>query len=539
MWALLVFIFVKVIVPIAISYAIYELTKPKTPRQAGPKPAGKDAFQYPTAEEGRPLPVLFGMRRIRGLNAVSGLLEYGTDEVQIRVNHRRQTVGFKYNIGLHLGVCHAHIEGIKQIWFAETCVWPTPDDPTVLAADGMTGASPNAPGIWGGYEREGGVQGDINIQYGGAAQGLDSYLLSITGPDQPNYRGFTGMILVHPFYIGSQPMLKPISVIAKRTDTKHSDGTAIWYAAKSEVGAMSDLNAIHILYELIFDTVIGLAKDTSLVGDSFTTAADTCYSEGFGLSSVWDFAPDDIASMIQATEGIIDGRVYMDPSTGKFEIGLVRDDYTPGDLTEYGPDDFWVESMHAPAIGSVPSKTIVHWHDRTTLQSRPAVDDDIAILFRQGGREVVQEIDYSNFVCDGDLANTIAARDQRSASAMPKRLTLRALRTMADLYETAVIKITYPALNIESMIVRVVSIDRGSLSDGTCIINVVEDVFGQGYTSYGSPPAAETGSASETLTEQLLDTEGYSVLRLWTGPTILVDEDGTPLGDESGEILIE
>jgi hypothetical protein len=81
---------------------------------------------------------------------------------------------------------------------------------------------------------------------------------------------------------------------------------------------------------------------------------------------------------------------------------------------------------------------------------------------------------------------------------------------MADLYETAVIKITYPALNIASMIVRVVSIDRGSLADGQCIINVVEDVFATGYTSYATPPAAGASDASETSYDEIDDTTDYS-----------------------------
>jgi hypothetical protein len=119
------------------------------------------------------------------------------------------------------------------------------------------------------------------------------------------------------------------------------------------------------------------------------------------------------------------------------------------------------------------------------------------------------------------LANTIAARIQQQISAMPKRLTLHALRTMAHLHETSVIEFAYPELNIASMIVRVVTIDRGSLTEGDCILDVVEDVFGQAYTSYGTPPAAGTGPPTETITDRPLD-EGT------------IEADGTAVATETG-----
>ncbi len=214
---------------------------------------------------------------------------------------------------------------------------------------------------------------------------------------------------------------------------------------------------------------------------------------------MWDSASDDVEGLVQQIEAILDGKVYVDPATGKFEIGLVRADYDPEELEAFDEGDFWVEQMPTSSPGKVPSKTIVHWHDRVACQSRPAVDDDIALLTRQGGRPVVQEFDYAAFVCSGELAGQIAAREQQQVSAMPKRLTLRALRTMTHLHETSVVKISYPALNIASMIVRVVTIDRGSLTDGGCVLEVVEDVFGQAYTTYAPPPAPGAAAAGESI----------------------------------------
>jgi len=49
----------------AISYAL----NPR-PRSEAPKAAGLDAFSLPTAEEGRPIPVIFGTVLITGPNVV-------------------------------------------------------------------------------------------------------------------------------------------------------------------------------------------------------------------------------------------------------------------------------------------------------------------------------------------------------------------------------------------------------------------------------------------------------------------------------------
>ena len=506
-WPALVVWLVWTLIATAVSTGIAYLLRQK------PKgnPAGSSAFNLPTATEGRPLPVVRGCRRYRGPNAISPIFNYHVEEKE--KNHGA-SIALYYNVSLHMGICQANVDGVLQIWVADTCVWPVLNDPTARAADGVTTATIAAPYCFGGYEREGGVSGVVHIQYGGITQTLDSYLEAWLGADQPAYRGFTGVILAD-VYMGSVPQLKPLSFLVKATK-KLVDGDAMWYIAKAPVGAYADFNAIHMIYEWITCPIIGMGKDPGLIGDTFATAAETCYDEGMGLSYAWDSAPDGIDDMIHQVEQIIDGKVYTDPATGKFEIGLIRQDYDlPLDI--FDESDFWVESMPTSSPGTIPSRTVVLWHDRTTDQSRPAVADDIALLARQGGHPIVQELDYSAFVCDGDLANTIAARIQQQISAMPKRLTLHALRTMAHLHETSVIEIAYPELNIASMIVRVVTIDRGSLTEGECIIEVIEDVFGQAYTSYGTPPAAGAPAATETIESRILDNEGYSEIFYSTG----------------------
>jgi len=169
-------------------------------------------------------------------------------------------------------------------------------------------------------------------------------------------------------------------------------------------------------------------------------------------------------------------------------------------MTEsFGKSDFWVESMSCSSLGKLPSRTKVLYWDRETLEKRPAFACDPAVLWKQGSRPVIQELDYSNFICLPALAAKIAAREQQTVSAMPKTMVLRALRTMAHLKETDQIQISYPDLNIASMYVRVAAINRGSLVDGECVIQVIEDVFMQGYTTYAVAPGAGVSGVGATV----------------------------------------
>jgi hypothetical protein len=486
----IVWFITMVILPAAIAYGISLLLAPK---QKDPD-AGTQKIQAPTATEGRPFPILFGSRMIRGLNAVNPILyKYSYYE-----KYHDETAANIYHAGFHIGVCLC-LDGIKQIWWDKRVCWPEVNGVDTFADDGeITAVMPYmANWLWGdwAYGGPGGVQGTIDILYGDSDQGLNSYLQTKLGSDHPYYRGFVSMVFREPFYIGTAPVIKPIAVLGKRTDIT-CERTTMWYLSKASIGTYNDMNPAHIVYELLTSTLIGRGVSKSLIGDSFTDTADTLYSEGFGLSCVWDYAPDDIDSMISQIEKIVDGRLYFDYDTEKFEFGLNRDDYTPANLETFDESDFWIESAGFLSVGRMPSKVIVTWEDRWYEGQRLAYDDDIALLARQAGMPNVQEYNYSGFLVDGDLANTIAARQQYAFSAMPKKFTLHCLRTMSHLHETDVFKINYPDLNITSMIVRVLSVDRGSLASGECIVDCIEDVFGLSYTVYGTPPEPETGETT-------------------------------------------
>ena len=142
----------------------------------------------------------------------------------------KQTIGYKYNVGLHAVFCHGPVDFISRVSVDERICWEGE------AAGGSI--TINAPELFGGEEREGGVGGDVDILMGEPAQTKNSYLLDKINPSIPAYRGVMSMVFKG-FYWGNNPYLKPVSIRARRI-LKAQDGAEQWYPAKAVISQLID-----------------------------------------------------------------------------------------------------------------------------------------------------------------------------------------------------------------------------------------------------------------------------------------------------------
>lgn len=140
---------------------------------------------------------------------------------------KKQTVGYKYYLGMHMILCHGPIDFIRYITVDKRNAW----------SGNSTGGqiSIAAEGLFGGEEREGGVSGLVDIEMGRNDQGRNSYLLSKLGPDVPTFRKVVGMVL-RQCYLGLNPYLKTWGFRGQRIHVRQ-DGLAQWYDAKAEITA--------------------------------------------------------------------------------------------------------------------------------------------------------------------------------------------------------------------------------------------------------------------------------------------------------------
>lgn len=141
---------------------------------------------------------------------------------------KKQTIGYKYYLGVHFALCHGQIDGISKITIA---------DKDAYSAGKLTDQSSTiriyAPELFGGKKREGGVDGYIDILNGSPTQPQNSYLMSRLGSLIPAFRGVAGIVLKG-MYIGNNPYLKAWSIKPTRI-TKTSEGLDQWYLDKCQI----------------------------------------------------------------------------------------------------------------------------------------------------------------------------------------------------------------------------------------------------------------------------------------------------------------
>lgn len=92
------------------------------------------------------------------------------------------------------------------------------------------------------------------------------------------------------------------------------------------------MNPAHIVYQC-FTESWGMGYSRSEMGESFRTCATKLKDEGFGLSLEW-VTQDSIENFVKDILSHCNGAVGFDMATGKFEMKLIRDDYTLASLRE-------------------------------------------------------------------------------------------------------------------------------------------------------------------------------------------------------------
>jgi len=410
---------------------------------------------------------------------------------------KKQTIGYMYYLGIHFILGYSNADGIKQIWVGEKCVWPTPNDPNVEAVDASINdetKSIDASVIFGGtgLGQEGGIKGNIDIQYGATNQERNSYLTTKLGEYISAYRGLLSVILKQ-VYIGTSAYLKPWSFLIKRTN-KLVNGDAQWYTTGDKhiirPGELNgdDLNAIHIIRECLIDKEWGLGFSEDDINDTnFKMCADKLKEEDFGLSIIWDNSSA-VEDFIDRILEIIAGSLYQNLSTGKWEITLTRDDYNVESLESFDENQIIeIEEFSRPGYGEIVDQVTVNWHDKIWDKNRSITIPDTAMITKQGGKIIERIFNYYS-ICNKELANKVVSRELQLATSMLANIQIKANRQMSHLKPNDVFKLSWNNLGIVNMVVRVLEVNYGSLTKNEIMLKCCEDVFGAVYTIYEDPP---------------------------------------------------
>lgn len=404
---------------------------------------------------------------------------------------KTQTVGYWYQMGLHMGLCHGPVDEISEITIDDKVAWTGS-----MTASGNT--SIVAPSLFGGQEKEGGVLGTLTVAMGEPTQTKNSYLVSKLGSLIPAFRGICAFI----FYgdiSANTTYIKPWTTKLKRIKKCWQNDT-VWYEEKAEIGI--NMNPAHIIYQCLTDAEWGMSHPISGIDDTnFRLAADKLHTEGFGLSLMWN-QQSTIQQFIQIICDHINGALKVDPITGKFQLKLIRADYDPDDLPVFNQTNIsQLQSFQRAGWGETVNEITLIYTNETTRQEASITVHDLSNIQAQG-QVVNQKVTYTGIASDA-LAQKVAMRELLSRSTPLSKLKFTVNRTAWNLLQGDVFKFAWPKLGITTLIMRVVNVSTGTLENSLITVDAVEDVFGLPNGSYASnqgsewtPPNTETGAST-------------------------------------------
>lgn len=272
--------------------------------------------------------------------------------------------------------------------------------------------------------------------------------------------------------------------------------------AYQDLGTVAyDLNPAHLIRECITDTTWGKGKSASLCLDSvWQPVADTLYSEGLGISILWDqesSLQDFLAEILRHIDGVL--RVNL--TTGNYELKLIRNDYTVGslpvlDLTNIDK----IEDFQRPAVRDLVNSVTVNYWDAVTGEIASVSVQDIALVQLQGVK-IDTTIEYPG-ITNSKNANRVALRDLRALATPRAHCTIYANRTAATLNRGDVFKLVWPDYGLSAgTVMRVATIAYGDGQRNQVRITCVEDVFALPTWGVSAIPDESWKSVSPPATE--------------------------------------
>lgn len=247
-----------------------------------------------------------------------------------------------------------------------------------------------------------------------------------------------------------------------------------------------DANPSHMIYECMTNVAWGAGHPDSLINlDSFNTAAQTLYDEGFGLSMLWT-GQAEIEKFIAEICDHIQGAVYVDPRTGLFNLKLFRDDYDPNNLRVVDESNCRFTKKGRKGLGEVINEINVSWTNPFTEETETITFHDQGQIAAQQGAIVSDPRDYYG-IRNPELATKVGLRDIRSASFPLFTTECQGDRSFWDLVPGEVVRVDIAEDGIAGMICRVIEIDRGKPGDSVIKFKVVEEVFSHKTATYYTP----------------------------------------------------
>ena len=248
-----------------------------------------------------------------------------------------------------------------------------------------------------------------------------------------------------------------------------------------------DLNPAHIIRECLTNPDWGMGYAEDDVDDAaFTAAADTLFSEGLGISVLWDRQMT-LEAFISEMIRHIDAALFVTRSTGKFKLKLTRADYDPDTLITLDESNIdKIESPSRPAFGElVNSVSVKFWNSETGKDDSVTVQDPAGIQMQ--GAVINTTMQYPGFT-NPSVGSRVAARDLRALSNPFLTCTVYTGEIAADLDIGDTFKLSWSKWGLTDVIMRVTGFAMSDGRSSQVRLNCVEDVFATPLNAVIVPP---------------------------------------------------
>jgi hypothetical protein len=145
-----------------------------------------------------------------------------------------------------------------------------------------------------------------------------------------------------------------------------------------------------------------------------------------------------------------------------------------------------MDSFSRPGIADLVNQVTLIYQDRDSDKKISVTIQDLGLIAMQQG-VVPTTIQYLG-IANATLANNVAMRELKTLTQPLAILKLVVNRESFDIKPGGVFKFTWPDLGIVEMVMRIATMDFGTLTDGEITVDAVEDVFFSVQSVFADPP---------------------------------------------------
>ena len=480
---------------LAVSFVgmIFLAPKPKTQTN---KPKTFDDFDFPTAREGTPTPLIWGRVKLKGPN----IIYHGNliiDRLRKKVksglfSSKRVTVGYNYALTLQLCIGIGKDMILHHIWFGNRSLWneelnPSTKDTGGYPRDGIDyddiiDIPTNRDNVdpWGafyGKDGQGGyVSGTIRYQNGRDDQGPNQHVANIIGEDMTaSYRGM-GVVTFEDFFLGESTRPEPVYFEVSTYPN------ALGF---TPIGA--DCNPIEVIWDILTNTWGRLGESpVTFFMDEFIAAGNILETEEHGMSLIVA-RPNEARDILQEILAQIDGLLYLreDNLTG---IQLIRevDDLSAVPMIDENTIIKFLEYNQADWSSTINQVRITYPDRDNDYKEKTVIVQDSGNIALQN-KLVSTEFNFPG-LRNGEVAHQVASRELRMLSVPLISCRFIVNRAGTRFVPGTLIQVNWVEYGIQFLTLRIQKIDYGILDKGEITLDCVQDAYSLYTTVFTRSP---------------------------------------------------